>query len=51
MCLGAVAASPRLVESRARTIEQMLVENAVCCSWTLLMLMRKVGERGGKVVS
>jgi len=30
MCLAFVVASPRLLESRARTIEQMRLINALC---------------------
>src|SRR5262245_57519813 len=30
MCLACVVASPRLLESRARTIEQMRLVNALC---------------------
>jgi len=30
MCLACVVASPRLLESRARTIEQMRLINALC---------------------
>jgi len=30
MCLAYVVASPRLLESRARTIEQMRLVNALC---------------------
>ena len=30
MCLAVVVASPRLLESRARTIEQMRLINALC---------------------
>jgi hypothetical protein len=30
MCLALVVASPRLLESRARTIEQMRLINALC---------------------
>src|SRR5262245_22091008 len=32
MCLALVVASPRLLESRARTIEQMRLINALCRS-------------------
>jgi len=31
MCLAIVVASPLLLESRARTIEQMRLINALCC--------------------
>jgi hypothetical protein len=30
MCLACIVASPRLLESRARTIEQMRLINALC---------------------
>ena len=30
MCLACVVASPRLLESRAKTIEQMRLINALC---------------------
>ena len=30
MCLACIVASPRLLESRARTIEQMRLVNALC---------------------
>ena len=30
MCLACIVASPRLLESRARTIEQMRLMNALC---------------------
>jgi AAA domain len=43
MCLACIVASPRLLESRARTIEQMQLINALC------RFAEVAGELGGSI--
>ena len=46
MCLACIVASPRLLESRARTIEQMRLINALC-RFAEMAGSRRAGQRDG----
>ena len=41
MCLACIVATPRLLESRARTIEQMRLINALCRFVEIAMKLKK----------